>query len=137
MYIGQVRSFTLEFSYSHDANVGHLVKSRALTNNILYNKLMDGADRHVEPRARPAQRRRLVRHRQRDREGPQAPNSTTLSYAEEGAANPVQQLYVVNNTFVNDLGRGTFVSVSGSPADVRLVNNIFAGGGPCSRARAR
>ena len=38
-YINHVRSFTLEGSWSHDANVGHLVKSRALTNYIRYNRI--------------------------------------------------------------------------------------------------
>ena len=41
MYIGAVRTFTLRYSYSHDANVGHLVKSRAATNYILYNRLTE------------------------------------------------------------------------------------------------
>ena len=39
MYINHVRSFTLEGSWSHDARVGHLVKSRALVNHILYNRI--------------------------------------------------------------------------------------------------
>lgn len=39
IYIGAVRSFTLRSSYSHDARVGHLVKSRAATNSILSNRL--------------------------------------------------------------------------------------------------
>lgn len=44
IYIGDVRSFTLKYSYSHHARVGHNVKSRAQRNYILYNRLMDGAD---------------------------------------------------------------------------------------------
>ena len=46
MYINHVRSFTLEGSWSHDARVGHLVKSRALVNHILYNRItgQDGTD---------------------------------------------------------------------------------------------
>ncbi|HEY2923318.1 MAG TPA: right-handed parallel beta-helix repeat-containing protein, partial [Candidatus Binatia bacterium] len=41
IYIGTVRSFTLRASYVHHARVGHNVKSRALTNYILYNRIMD------------------------------------------------------------------------------------------------
>src|SRR5690349_168157 len=41
--IGAVRTFSLTFSWSHDARVGHLVKSRAATNNILYNRLTQQA----------------------------------------------------------------------------------------------
>ena len=39
IYINHVRSFTLRYSYSTDARVGHLVKSRALRNYILYDRL--------------------------------------------------------------------------------------------------
>jgi hypothetical protein len=37
IYIGQIGSFTLRYSYSHHSNTGHLVKSRARSNFILYN----------------------------------------------------------------------------------------------------
>jgi len=39
IYVNHVAMFTLRFSYSHDAISGHLVKSRALENFILYNRL--------------------------------------------------------------------------------------------------
>ena len=39
IYIGGVRSFTLKYSYSHHARMGHNVKSRAERNYILYNRL--------------------------------------------------------------------------------------------------
>lgn len=38
IYINHVRSFTLRYSYSTDARVGHLVKSRALRNYIPYDR---------------------------------------------------------------------------------------------------
>jgi hypothetical protein len=129
MYIGQVRSFTLEYSYSHDADAGHLVKSRALTNNILYNQLIDGPDASASYELDLPNGGASYVIGNVIEQGPNSSNSTIVSYAEEGAANPDQALYMVNNTVVNDLGRGTFVSVSGSPTDVRLINNIFAGGG--------
>ena len=129
MYINQVRSFTLEFSDSHDAIAGHLVKSRALTNKIFYNQLIDGptASTSYELDLPNGGASYVVGNV--IEQGPNSSNSRIISYAEEGAANPVQQLYLVNNTIVNDLGRGTFVNVAGSPSAVRLINNIFAGGG--------
>jgi hypothetical protein len=39
MYIGDYAEFTLQFSYSHLAVVGHLVKSRAYLTNVWYNRL--------------------------------------------------------------------------------------------------
>jgi hypothetical protein len=57
--------------------------------------------------------------------------ATLLSYGEEGASNPGQDLYVVNNTFLNDDSvRGTFIQVgSGVTTPVLMQNNIFAGTG--------
>jgi hypothetical protein len=54
-----------------------------------------------------------------------------LAYGEEGASNPGQDLYVVNNTFLNDDSvRGTFIGVgSGVTTPVLMQNNIFAGTG--------
>ena len=63
MYIGHEGRFTLRYSYSHAAKVGHLVKSRAAENYILYNRL-SGEDGTRELRARPPQRGDVVRHRQ-------------------------------------------------------------------------
>ena len=38
IYINKVRTFTLQYSYVHDASVGHNVKSRAEVNHIYYNQ---------------------------------------------------------------------------------------------------
>jgi hypothetical protein len=62
-------------------------------------------------------------------QGPKTQNPSIVAYAAEGAINAVQQLYVVNNTIVNDCPNGgTFVQVSGNPT-VSLINNIFSGPG--------
>lgn len=39
VYIGNCASLVFAFNYSHDANVGHLLKTRAAVNYILYNRL--------------------------------------------------------------------------------------------------
>jgi hypothetical protein len=57
-----------------------------------------------------------------------AQNSNTVAYAAEGASNAVQELYVVNNTFVKDAVGGAFFSIPGGTT-ARIVNNIFTGGG--------
>jgi hypothetical protein len=58
-------------------------------------------------------------------------NSTMLVYGAEGASNAGQELYVVNNAFINDArrgGTGVFVGKD-VKAPVLLQNNIFAGKG--------
>ena len=136
MYIGAVRSFTLAFSSSHDARVGHLVKSRAGLNKILYNSLMDGPSGTASFEVDLPNGGRSYLVGNVIVQGPQTGNSTIISYAEEGAANPHQELYVVNNTIVNDRNSGIFVAIAGQPTDARLVNNICAGGGTVLAGRA-
>src|SRR5205823_2283684 len=41
MYLGNYARFTLQSSYSHTGNVGHLMKSRAHVSSILYNRITD------------------------------------------------------------------------------------------------
>ena len=129
MYIGQVRSFTLAYCSSHDARIGHLVKSRAATNKILYNSLMDGPDGTASLEVDLPNGGRSYLIGNVIVQGPRTANSAIISYAEEGASNLHQELYVVNNTIVNNRGSGTFVAIAGQPTDARLINNIFAGGG--------
>ncbi len=128
IYVNQVRSFTLTDSYTHDANVGHLVKSRALTNVLRYNRIVGGTGTgSYEVNLPNGGDSYLVGNV--IQQGAASQNGTVVSYAEEGATNPVQRLYVVGNTVVNDRSAGTFVRVAGTPADAWLVNNVFAGPG--------
>lgn len=126
MYIGHVRSFTLQNSYSHHARIGHLVKSRADNNFLLYNRLMDEQDGRssyvidLPNGGRSFIIGNVIQH------GPLAENGTAVSYAAEGGKNPVQELYVVNNTFVNERPRGKFLRTVGTPT-VRVINNLFTG----------
>jgi hypothetical protein len=127
MYIGTVRSFTLIASYTHDAVVGHNIKSRAQTNYILYNRIHDSntstASYDIDlPNGGVSYIIGNV-----IRKGLRAQNSTLVTSGEEGAINPSQEFYFINNTAVNDSRPGTFVRVSGTVPVLRLVNNIFAG----------
>jgi hypothetical protein len=127
IYIGNVRSFTLLGSYMHDAFVGHDVKSRALTNYLLYNRIQDTAEGNSSYEIDLPNGGVSYIIGNVVRKGSLAENSTVITSGEEGASNPVQQLYVINNTVVNDCCPGTFVRALGDVAPVRLVNNIFAG----------
>jgi len=132
MYIGNVARFTLRYSYSHDSKVGHLVKSRAAENFITYNRLSSEQGSTSYELDLPNLGRSFVIGNLIE-QGENAENPSLLSYGLEGtvAGNPKHELYVVNNTFVNDRPNGgTFVNI-GSAVDVPalLQNNIFAGPG--------
>jgi hypothetical protein len=131
LYIGRSKSFTMRYSYSHDANVGHNVKSRAVTNTIAYNRfdstglgqpsyevdLPEAGTSYVIGNVivQPAANQ----------------NPGIVSYGAEGGSNPGQDLYFVNNTVINEFASGgTFVFVSGKVTKPALIqNNLFVGAG--------
>jgi hypothetical protein len=129
MYLNRYAELTLRASYSHAANVGHLVKSRAMKSNILYNRLTDesGGAASYEldlPNGGTA----LVVGNVFE-QAATTQNSAILSYAAEGIPTGWgTQLSVVNNTFINDRGSGTFV-VDATSTPAVLTNNVFYGGG--------
>lgn len=142
LYIGNVRSLIFRYNFSHDAHVGHNLKSRALTNKILYNRFSSLAPGQVGSTAagQPSYEIDLPNAGTSYIIGNviQQPaanqNGSLVAYGEEGASNPGHNLYVVNNTFLNDdTRRGTFVMVgSGVTKPVLLQNNIFSGVGTLS-----
>ncbi|GAB7189472.1 right-handed parallel beta-helix repeat-containing protein [Kineococcus sp. NUM-3379] len=136
LYIGHVRSLTFRHNFSHDAHVGHNLKSRAQRNTITYNRFSSlpagqpGSGRPSYEIDLPnAGTSVVVGNVVQQPAG--SSNAGMLAYGTEGASNPGKDLYVVNNTFLNDdTVRGTFVLVgSGVTTPVRLQNNVFAGVG--------
>ena len=60
--------------------------------------------------------------------GIHAENGVAISYAAEGAKNTLQELYVVNNTYINERRpAGSFLRVAGHPSAVRVINNLIVG----------
>ncbi|WP_245844939.1 hypothetical protein [Noviherbaspirillum humi] len=138
LYIGSVNSLTFRYNFSHDANVGHNLKSRAKLNTILYNRFSSTAAGQAGTTAsgQPSYEVDLPNGGTayvigNIIEQPAAnQNPNLLAYAEEGAVNPGTDLYVVNNTFLNDASQGTFILIGGAVTTPALIqNNVFAGGG--------
>lgn len=129
IYIGNVRSFTLRFSYVHHALVGHNVKSRALKSSITYNRIMDENDGRSSYALEFPDGGlafvigNVIQH------GPAAENPTIVSYGAESLKQPLNQLYFINNTVVNDRPRGNFLFVKTGVGTARIENNIFSGTG--------
>jgi hypothetical protein len=129
MYIdGATTRFTLRYSYSHHAHIGHNVKSRAQQNDILYNRIMDEADGDSSYAIDLPNGGLSYIVGNLLQQGPNTDNSTILTYGAEGLSNANKTLYVVNNTFVNDLGSGTFVSIAGG-STATVQNNLYVGNG--------
>ncbi|WP_156895693.1 right-handed parallel beta-helix repeat-containing protein [Massilia putida] len=138
LYIGNAKSLTFRYNYSHDANIGHNLKSRAMFNMIAYNRFSS------TPPGKPGSTASGKPSYEIDLpnagtsylignviEQPAInDNSNIVAYGEEGAINPGQDLYVINNTFLNDFTSGTFLFISGKVSTPALIqNNVFAGPG--------
>jgi hypothetical protein len=142
LYIGSVRSLTFRYNFSHDAHVGHNLKSRAQTNHILYNRFSSlrpgelGSTAAGQPSYEidlpNAGTSYIIGNVIQQPAANQ--NGSLVAYGEEGATNPGKDLYVVNNTFLNDdTARGNFVLVgAGVTLPILLQNNIFSGIGTLS-----
>jgi len=133
LYIGAVRKLTFRYNYSHHAKVGQNLKSRALANYIIGNRIMDeatGTSSYVVDIPNGGltylignliQQGNLSNNR-----------SVIINYAEEGEVNPSQNIYVINNTIVNDYtgaGGTNFINLPNTPSVARIENNIFLGQG--------
>jgi parallel beta helix pectate lyase-like protein len=129
LYIGKVRSFTLRFSYVHHAVIGHDVKSRAARNYIAYNRIMDERDGTSSYSVELPNGGLAFVIGNLIEQGPEAENFIIVSYGSEGLQHPVNELYFVNNTVVNDRpAGGRFVFVKAA-SKARIVNNVFSGRG--------
>jgi uncharacterized RmlC-like cupin family protein len=141
LYIGKVKSLTFRYNYSHDANVGHNLKSRAMTNTIVYNRFSstNPGEKGSTASGQPSYEIDLPNAGTSYvignviRQPAANQNPAIVAYGEEGATNPGRDLYFVNNTVVNDFAGGTFLFVSGKVSTPALIqNNIFVGSGTLS-----
>jgi hypothetical protein len=133
IYIYHASSFTFRYCYSHHAKVGHLVKSRAAVNYILYNRLSDELDGTASyeldlPNGGTSYVIGNVIH-----QGPASQNPTMIACQKEGPSpsNPGHDLYVLNNTFYNEKSATQcFIYAGPSVSTPPLIqNNISCGSG--------
>jgi hypothetical protein len=129
MYVSHADTFTLRFCYTHHCKSGHTVKSRAKVNFILYNRIMDETTGNCSylvdlPNGGTSYVIGNLIH-----QGANSENPTLITFGEEGLNNPNTDLYVVNNTMVNDYHSGTFVRVASGAQPAKVVNNLYVGAG--------
>ena len=138
VYIGKAGKLTFRYNYSHDANVGHNLKTRAIYNTIAYNRFssLRSGETGSTAAGKPSYEINVPNGGVTYIIGnviqqPAASNNPAMiAYGEEGVGSRKTELYVINNTFVNDDGsRGTFVQVRNAATPAKLINNLFAGYG--------
>jgi hypothetical protein len=127
IYIGNIHSFTIRYSYLHHAIVGHNCKSRARENYILYNRIMDEETGNSSYLLDLPNGGKSFVIGNLFMQGPNTENSSMISYGREGLTNPVNELYFVNNTLVNKRNPGIFLNIQNGNPIVSIINNIFTG----------
>jgi hypothetical protein len=135
IYVGAVNSLTMWFCYSHDAKIGHLVKSRARYNYLYYNRLSgENGDGSYEVDLPNGGRAILIGNV--IEQGPQSQNGGIVSFGLENPNHPEQQLALSHNTIVNNRFSGRFVQFSNATAALKMVNNLFLGPGTLTQGNA-
>ncbi len=128
LYIGQIARATVTGSYLHHAKTGHLLKSRAAVSQILYNRLTDEAGGSASYELEFPNGGVATVVGNIIQQGPLTENPILISFGAEGTTWPVNQLYLVNNTLIDDLpSGGTWLRIKPGADAVRAVNNLLVG----------
>lgn len=133
LYIGHYAKLIFQFNWTHMAGSdgGHLLKSRALESDILYNRITgETGDDSFEVDLPNGGLGILVGNE--IEKGPSSGNKgTVVNYGEEGLGTGTNTLYLANNTLVNDSGDTStvFVNIATGGMLGAAHDNIFFGGG--------
>jgi hypothetical protein len=129
LYIGRIKKLTFRYNWSHDAKVGHHLKTRAAENLIFTNRFDDlgGGTSSYNIDVPDGGRTYVIGNIIQQTSATQ--NSGLLAYGMESTFNPLRDLYAVNNTFVNQAASGTFIGVRNTTVPAIIKNNVFGGPG--------
>jgi hypothetical protein len=131
MYIGPVGTFTLQFCYTHDAVIGHTVKSRAKKNYILYNRIMDESEASSYEVDLPnGGESYVIGNLIQQRNNGGNPVMVSIGEEPENGRHEVNMLYVINNTFVDEeeeKSGGSCIYVASGVNPAKAINNLIIG----------
>lgn len=129
LYINGIDSLIFRYNYSHNAHMGHELKSRAHVNMIEYNRFSDEATGDASRDIDLPNGGRAYLIGNVIQQGPMTQNSNMVGFGLEGLTAPApHELYAINNTMVNDHGTGSFFSVAENVL-LKAYSNILAGSG--------
>ncbi|MGH9208816.1 MAG: right-handed parallel beta-helix repeat-containing protein, partial [Acidimicrobiales bacterium] len=125
IYVGDIDSFTLQNSYSHDTAEGHEVKSRAENTIITNNRIFDNDSTSSYSIDLPNGGNATITGNLIE-QGAHGHNPVMIAYGEERGPRTGTNFTVAGNTFVNDLRSVTAVWNRGI-GTANLANNQFFG----------
>lgn len=127
-YVGAIRRLSVTGSYFHGGLLGHLLKSRAAVNHILYNRLTDEAGGRASYELEFPNGGVAVVMGNLIMQSATTENAHVISFGVEGAKWPKQALYLVHNTLVDQKPRGgIWLRVTPPQVDAVLANNLLVG----------
>ncbi len=129
LYVGTIARLAVRSSYFHHAEIGHLLKSRAAVSVIEYNRLTDeGGSASYELEFPNGGVAYVVGNL--IQQSARTENEQIISFGAEGYRWPDNELYLVNNTVVDDRPRGgVFLYTAPGVKRVLAVNNLWVGNG--------
>lgn len=135
IYVGHYKKFTLQYSSSHRAKVGHNIKSRAEQNFIMFNRIADEEEGRSSyaidlPNGGEANIIGNIIHQGKNTENSKIIFAYGLLKIKKGLAalHPLRRVTVAHNIFINDKGIPDFIHLQGHPM-TNIVNNVFKGRG--------
>ncbi len=131
LYAGSIAQLDVQACWFHDAQGGHLLKSRARVNRVAYSLMADSADgtSSYELEFPNGGDCVVVGNLLLQAAGTQNPH--LVSYGTEGLRAGANRLLLVQNTWVDRRPRGgVFLRLAGGAStDAALWNNLFLGSG--------
>jgi hypothetical protein len=128
MYIGDIKQFTLTNSYTHDAVVGHEIKSRAANNTITDNRILDNSGSASYEIDLPNGGNAVIKNNV-IQQSAQSQNPTIIAYGEEGMIRASNSVSISGNTIINDKGKGVAFWNAGGGAATFAGNKVEGFGG--------
>jgi len=128
LYVGTIKRLAVTGSYFHHGKLGHLLKSRAALNHILYNRLSDEIGGRASYELEFPNGGVAVVMGNLIMQSSTTENPHVISFGVEGAKWAKQALYLVHNTLVDQKpGGGIWLRVTPREAEVMLANNLLVG----------
>lgn len=136
LYVGAIGKFTLTGSRLWQGYLGHLVKSRARENHVLYNMLVDGAEGRASYELEFPNGGVAYVVGNAIGQSAASDNPAVVAYGAEGQRWGDNALYLVHNTLTNDGANAYFLKTwpEKLPAstEVWAINNLTVGHGSWS-----
>jgi|GEM_PF-557349 len=128
IYINFIDTLVFRFNYTQNAiAAGHEFKSRAYNNFIMYNRISNTNSADSRNIDLPNGGTALIVGNIIE-QGQNSENSNIIGYGLEGLKNPApNNLWIVNNTIINNKSTGSFIHTAEGTDTLLLHNNVMVG----------